>query len=469
MWIGRPACRRWLSGCRVSSLTPRMSVWVELCLLLAVGCGGWTPQVQAQEGSPPTVVLRGQTMGTTYAIKALISADKVAEETLQRSVEERLEAINQQMSHWLPDSELSQFNRFAHTEWFAVSRELAAVVHRSIEISRGTEGAFDVTVAPLVAAWQFGPDAAPTPPDEQTLQAIREYVGWERLEVRLDPPALRKRDPRLRVDLSGIAKGYAVDAVAELLMAHGASACLVEIGGEVRACGERAVGPWNIGIESPVFYQRRLQRVIRLHQEALATSGDYRNFHHTDGKRVAHIIDPRTGRPVSHSLASASVLAPDCMTADALATAFMVMGTEAARLWAEQHGYDVLLIERGEQGFQEYATPGFTARYLPTPADTLPPENMRTGTVRLFNIFVASLVVIGLAVVGMAAGLLMNKPLRGSCGGLAPGKDADKRLTCIWCAHPDPACTGRAAGGTTRCEGLARHGRQPVVGPKVVC
>ena len=303
-------------------------------------------------------------MGTVYNVRVVGSAAGSNVAALQQQVDLRLAAINRQMSTYLPDSEISRFNCYAGDDWFAVSAETARVVAAGLEVSRDTQGAFDVTVGPLVNLWGFGPAGrAREPPTDEAIAECQARVGYTRLEVRQEPPALRKRQADVYVDLSAIAKGFAVDEVAKLLDRHAVRSYLVEIGGEVRTRGRKPDGGgWRIGIERPVAGVRQLDCVVELDDRALATSGDYRNFFERQGRRYSHEIDPRTGRPVDHGLISVSVLADDCLTADAWATALLVLGPDAALTTARQLGLEVLCMVRSGDGWTEQATPGFAAR-----------------------------------------------------------------------------------------------------------
>ncbi len=303
-------------------------------------------------------------MGTWYHIKIDTLPAGVAQRHLQREVDQRLHEVNQQMSTYLPESELSRFNRHTGDGWFEVSSDLALVVAKAQEIAADTDGAFDVTVGPLVNLWNFGPDPRDEQiPTDEEIAAARDRVDYRRVQVRQTPPALRKTRPDAYVDLSAIAKGFAVDSVARMLDERGMIAYMVEIGGEVRTRGRKSDGTaWRIGIERPISSGRMLQRVVELGDDALATSGDYRNYFEWQGRRYSHEIDPRTGRPVEHMLASVSVVAENCMTADALATALIVLGPERAFRFAEKHQIDVLLILRNGDDFEELSTPGFATR-----------------------------------------------------------------------------------------------------------
>jgi thiamine biosynthesis lipoprotein len=333
--------------------------YLAACAITQTGC---RPRPAAEPSAP--VSFSGPTMGTWYHVKVAELPADVSQRDLQQAVEERLHRVNQLMSTYLPESELSRFNRYAGDDWFDVSPETATVVVAAQEVAEATEGAFDVTVGPLVNLWNFGPDPNPDRfPDDQQIAQAMERVDYRRVQVRLDPPALRKAQPDVYIDLSAIAKGFAVDTVAELLHERGVHRFMVEIGGEVQTAGRKADGaPWRIGIERPVTSGRMIQQVVELVDDALATSGDYRNYFDWNGRRYSHEIDPRSGRPVDHTLASVSVITDSCMNADALATALIVLGPEQALQYAEQHDLDVLLIVRDGDQFRERRTPGFAAR-----------------------------------------------------------------------------------------------------------
>ena len=287
-------------------------------------------------------------MGTTYTIRFLPELGSQSNEEMQRLIDEELNRVNQQMSTYLKDSEITRFNDSQSMDWFPVSLETAQVVALSLEISEVSNGAFDVTVGPLVDLWGFGPVKRKNEiPTDEEVETTKASVGFKKLEVRFDPPALKKLDTGLRVDLSAIAKGYGVDRVGEVLRSDGIANYFVEIGGEIIANGKRADGQlWQVGIEAPLDFKRSIQTIIGLSGAALATSGDYRNFFESEGKRFSHTIDPNTGRPVTHQLASVSVVADNCALADGIATCMMVMGTEQGLKLAESKKWAVLLMER---------------------------------------------------------------------------------------------------------------------------
>jgi len=304
-------------------------------------------------------------MGTTFSVTVVgerLSAG--ATEHLRVTIEDQLESLDAMMSTYDSESEVSRFNAWTSSDWFPVSPETATVFLRAREISEATDGAFDVTVGPLVDAWGFGPPGPqPTAPSEADIAGLLTTVGFEQIEIDGLTPAIRKTHVDVRSDLSAVAKGYAVDRVADLLDRSGYNAYLVEIGGEIRTRGHRAGGqPWRVGIEQPTDGPFSLRRVIELSDASLATSGDYRNYIENNGVRISHTIDPRTGQPVTHSLASVSVIDALCVRADALATALEVLGPNEAYALASERGWAALLIIRDEGGtYRERSTPAFSA------------------------------------------------------------------------------------------------------------
>jgi thiamine biosynthesis lipoprotein len=257
---------------------------------------------------------------------------------------ERVEAL---MSTYRPESELSRFNYGSSTDWVPVSGDTATVVAAAQEISRQTDGAFDVTVGPLVELWGFGSRMdVHGRPSEQDIAEAASHVGFQKLEVRLEPPALRKQDPDLHVDLSAIAKGYGVDQAVQVLIELGVEDYMVEIGGDLRAAGYNKQGnPWRIAVERPIPGEQALLEVVAVEDMAIATSGDYRNFFVEDEILYSHTIDPRTQRPVTHHIASVSVRAASAMLADGWATALLVVGPEGMEI-ARSNEISALMVER---------------------------------------------------------------------------------------------------------------------------
>jgi len=310
--------------------------------------------------TPDVLILSGHTMGTTWEIRvAGEDLDDTLRERVLEETERRLSEVDGWMSSWNPDSEISRFNALRSTEPFAVSQATAEVVGLALEISRKTAGAFDVTVGPLVAAWGFGQGARVSdPPSPEELAEIRAHVGFEKVTVLArdsEPgqpgPRLAKHDPAVTIDLSAIAKGYGVDHIARGLDALDRHDHLVEIGGELRASGERpGGGPWRVAVEKPLDEGRSIQAVVELADRSMATSGDYRSFYLEAGRRRSHTIDPRAGAPVESPTASASVIADTAVEADAWATALMVLGAEAGLPLAARAGHGALVLERDEEG-----------------------------------------------------------------------------------------------------------------------
>lgn len=306
--------------------------------------------------------LTGETMGTGYSVKIVALPVSIDPAVLDRDIAKLLSEVNDLMSTYQADSELSRFNRNRSTDWIAVSAELVEVLEEAEKISRLSGGAFDVTVGPLVNLWGFGPswDTDKIPP-AQAVGAERERVNFKRLQIRRTPPALRKERGDIYVDLSAIAKGYGVDRIADFLEARGIRNYLVDIGGEERIKGHGPRGgPWRIAIEQPLAGKREVQRIFELDSHGVATSGDYRNYFERDGKRYSHSIDPRTGRPITHKLASVTVVSATAMRADALATALLVLGPEEGFRLAEREQIAALFMIKTLKGFMEKSTASFT-------------------------------------------------------------------------------------------------------------
>ncbi|MBL8260215.1 MAG: FAD:protein FMN transferase [Candidatus Competibacteraceae bacterium] len=332
--------------------------WVVISSLLMLA-------VAACELRPPnpTVQISGFTMGTRYELKLVPTPGSSFPPDLEQQAETLLAQINRQMSTHDPDSELSRFNRNPSTGWIAVSPELYQVVAEGLRMSALTDGAFDITVGPLVNLWGFGPEPRQDKaPSEEAIRQARERVGFRLLQARAQPPALKKARPDLYIDLSALAKGYGVDRLAELMEANGIRDYLIAISGDLRAKGHNGKGqPWTVAIERPTPGQRAVERLIELGDRAISTAGDYRNFFEQDGRRYSHIIDPRTGWPVPPTVASVTVIDRLDLKADAADTALMAAGAEAGfRLAAEHHiAAFFILTDREDNGFQERYTPEF--------------------------------------------------------------------------------------------------------------
>ena len=307
------------------------------------------------------VALSGRAMGTGWSVKFIQPTPALDLDAVARRVAERLEALEQQFSTYRPDSELSRFNARVGTDWFAVAPEVAHVAAESRRVSELTGGAFDVTVDPLVRLWGFGPQRhTGALPAETDIVRARARVGWRQLEACLDPPALRKTQPGIAADFSSMAKGFAADAVGDVLASLGAPNHLVQVGGDVKTSGGGEAGAgWRTGIERPLDDARAIADVVVLSGQALSTSGDYRNFFTAEGRRYGHIIDPRTGRPAASALASVSVVHASGATASALATGLFVLGPEEGFRLALAHRLACLFLIRDGAGFTRRATPEF--------------------------------------------------------------------------------------------------------------
>ena len=269
-------------------------------------------------------------------------------------------AIDKQMSTWRDDSQITRFNAASSGEWVPVSPELAHLTARALALGRETGGAFDVTLGPILKVWGFGAGASEPDrlPDADELAAAREKTGIGLVEVREQPPALRKRSPDVTLDLAGLAQGYTVDLLSDRLDALGAKRYLVELGGELYAKGNKhGRSPWRIGVEKPKAGTREIERVVGLADAGMTTSGDYRDYFELDGRRFSHTIDPRTGRPVAHDLRAVTVIAKDALMADAMATALLVMGPQAGLDYANTHDIAALFVSGNAPAYTEtYST-----------------------------------------------------------------------------------------------------------------
>ncbi|MGF1786274.1 FAD:protein FMN transferase [Photobacterium swingsii] len=310
--------------------------------------------------------LNGSTMGTYYSIKLIKQEGLPDAEAIQAEIDRRLELVNDQMSTYRKHSELSQFNQHTDGTPFTVSADTAKVVKEAIRLAKLTNGALDVTVGPVVNLWSFGPEARPehTPTDAEIAER-KKIVGIHHLSV--EGNTLTKDIPELYVDLSSIAKGFGVDVVADYFDGLNVADYLVEIGGELSLKGKNLEGvPWRIAVEKPTDDgSRAIQEIIEPGDMAVATSGDYRNYFEENGVRYSHLINPKTCKPIDNHVVSVTVLHESSMTADALATAFSVMGEEKAIELATAENLPVLLVVKTEQGFKEFMTDAFKT-YLKT-------------------------------------------------------------------------------------------------------
>ncbi|HEX5756347.1 MAG TPA: FAD:protein FMN transferase [Arenimonas sp.] len=325
------------------------------CLLVAAGC------------SRPDGVhtLSGTTMGTVWTIKLAELPEGVTVDLLRADIDAELERIDAEMSTYRPDSALSRFNRAAAGERMKLPEGLAVVLGAALRLAEETGGAYDPTIGPLVNLWGFGPEGrrgqAPVP--SQIAEAMAR-VGWQRLKLE---GASVEQPGGVYVDLSSIAKGYAVDRVLDLLQRNAVRNCLVDIGGDLRVLGERPDGsPWRVAVERPVPGARGVQAALAVENVAVATSGNYRNFFADAGLAWSHTIDPRTGYPVQHHAVSVTVIHSNAMMADALSTALGVLPPNESLAFAQARGLAVLLLLREGDHVIERMSPAF-ARYLRAP------------------------------------------------------------------------------------------------------
>jgi thiamine biosynthesis lipoprotein len=277
-------------------------------------------------------------MGTTWSLRL----DGGAGTLSQNEVQQQLDTWESILSHWRPDSAVSRFNDSTSTEWVDVPAELVEVVELAQQIGSESDHALDITLAPLIDLWGFGSKGRrDEPPTAVEIAPVKAQCGWQHLHTRHDPPALRKDIPELRINVSAVAEGWAMDRLAQHLEPKGITHFLLEIGGEVLARGE-----WRVGIQTPAAPPGESAQTLRLKDQAIATSGVYRQHFSADGKDYAHILDPRTGRPIEHRLASVSVIHPSAAQADGFATALLVLGPEAGRRLAKRLGLQVVWFER---------------------------------------------------------------------------------------------------------------------------
>jgi len=328
-----------------------------LSLFLVAACG--------DSDLLPAYDLSGSTMGTTFNVTLVAPPADIDLESLQTRIQDRLEHIENIASTYRSDSELSRFNAESSTDWVRVMPEFCRMIESANEISFMTQGAFDITVGPLVNLWGFGPEDrqenrdVELPTDEE-ISAARTRVGYEMLETDCDHSVIRKASATVYVDLSGWAKGYAVDQIAQLLDKQHLTNYLVEIGGELRVRGHNTEQrKFSVAIEKPLPDKEMSYTLMRLSDVSVATSGDYRNFFEHDGRRYSHSIDPRTGRPVSNELVGVTVVSTQTAYADAVATAFLVLGPEEGHALAEKLRIAAYFLLRTDNGIEEKSTSQF--------------------------------------------------------------------------------------------------------------
>lgn len=305
-------------------------------------------------------------MGTRYSVRVVMpSGDTTASQRVRAAIDGELALVDRLLSKWNPASELSRFNAHRSIEPFAASAEMVEAVLTALRAAERTGGALDPTVAPLVEAWGFGPTGWPRlAPSRETIAAAQARVGYAMLSADPARRTIRKGRPDLAIDLDGLAGGWLADRIASAVVALGYGDVLVDAGGEISTRGRRADGQrWRVAVESPAGVRKAKGPVIALEDASVATSGDYKNFWaDEEGRRRSHVIDPRTGQPVAHGLASATVVHADGAWADALGTALLVLGPTEARAFAKREQLAARLVERRPDGsWVEWATPSFQA------------------------------------------------------------------------------------------------------------
>ena len=309
---------------------------------------------------PVYVEFSGSTMGTRYQIKISDFPRDLNQMTVEADIFSALNRVDQLMSTYQPDSDISRFNRSPLGESVQIDRLTLNVVQKSRVMYQQTLGAFDITVGPLVKLWGFGPDIKDdSPPDSVEIQNTLNKIGFDKVLSDEIAPSLSKSS-EVEIDLSAIAKGYGVDQVAELLEQYMINDFLIEVGGEIRVKGNNRSGErWRIGVETPSLGVTGAQKTIAIDNASVATSGDYRNFFEYGGKRYSHTISPTTGKPVEHDLASVTVITKSCADADAYATAFNVLGPEKGYKLAEEMKLAAYFIVRENGEFKERMTTSF--------------------------------------------------------------------------------------------------------------
>ncbi|MDE8556857.1 FAD:protein FMN transferase ApbE [Pantoea agglomerans] len=314
------------------------------------------------------LVLEGKTMGTVWRVSlAGVESERKAE--LKQRIQQRLDADDAELSTWKADSVLSRFNQSRDLSPQPVSENMADIVTTSLRIGRKTGGEMDITVGPLVNLWGFGPTKQPGhTPDAAQIAAARAQTGLQHLRVvqGADGQWLQKDLPDLYVDLSTVGEGFATDHLARLMEQLGINNYLVSVGGAVLSRGLNAQQqPWRVAIQKPTDRENAVQARVDLQGHGISTSGSYRNYYELDGKRISHVIDPVTGRPIAHKLVSATVIATTALEADGWDTGLMVLGTEKAKALAIKEHLAVYLISKQGDKFVSWMSPQFTAFLIP--------------------------------------------------------------------------------------------------------
>ena len=336
----------------------KYAVIIISAVMMLAGCDKPT----APSASGQAWVVEGKTMGTFYRV-TLASPPADALVGLKEQINQSLNQDNHELSTYQEDSVLSRFNQYNGTSPQPISANMADLLSTALRIGAKTRGAMDVTVGPLVNLWGFGPDKQPVSmPTQAQIDNARTRVGLHHLRLTEDVNGqwLQKDLPGLYVDLSSLGEGYATDHLAALLESRGITRYLVSVGGAVISRGVSPQNkPWRVAIQKPTDEEIAAQTIVDLQGHGISTSGSYRNYYELQGKRLSHIIDPATGRPIDHRLVSATVIATTALEADGWDTGLMVLGTEKAKALAEQLGLAVCLITKTDKGFDAWMSPQF--------------------------------------------------------------------------------------------------------------
>ncbi|WP_371972930.1 FAD:protein FMN transferase ApbE [Lelliottia nimipressuralis] len=340
-----------------------MTFWragILASFFLLAACDSSTPSVKP--AAPAATVLEGKTMGTFWRV-SIMNVDARRADELRAKIQSQLDADDQLLSTYKNDSALMRFNLSNSTSLWPVSEAMADIVTEALHIGYKTNGAMDITVGPLVNLWGFGPTKQPEKiPDQAQIDDARARTGLQHLTVinQYGQQYLQKDIPDLFVDLSTVGEGYAADHLAALMTQEGISRYLVSVGGALVSRGLNASDqPWRVAIQKPTDTQNAVQAVVDINGHGISTSGSYRNYYELDGKRLSHVIDPQTGRPIEHNLVSVTVIAPTALEADTWDTGLMVLGPEKAKEVVRQEGLAVYMITREGETFKTWMSPQF--------------------------------------------------------------------------------------------------------------
>lgn len=328
--------------------------------LVVSGCDTPPETVQA----PAPTVLEGKTMGTLWRV-SVVGVDSAQAEKLRTRIQAQLDADDRLLSTYKNDSALMRFNHSQSLSPWPVSEAMADIVTTALRIGKKTDGAIDITVGPLVNLWGFGPDKQPLKvPTQAQIEAAKAKTGLQHLTVidQAQQQYLQKDLPDLYVDLSTVGEGYAADHLARLMEQEGIARYLVSVGGALNSRGMNAEGrPWRVAIQKPTDRENAVQAVVDINGHGISTSGSYRNYYELDGKRLSHVIDPQTGRPITHNLVSVTVIAPTALEADGWDTGLMVLGAEKAKEVVRQEGLATYMITKEGEGFKTWMSPQFAS------------------------------------------------------------------------------------------------------------